>query len=126
MISHLQSGQGIPCAVGSSITSFLLPLVRVGGGLISAEPAAGRTAVARRLGAGLIMLCAVLPDTGGAVWGVAGSRLPMRWREGVLSRVPGPADGGSSARGSSSSDTWLPAQACRKVQHMLFDPAPCA
>lgn len=105
------------------MSSFLLPpLVRAGGGLIRRDVEAGgaaRAAVARRLGSGLIICCcAVLPAAGGAVCGVPGSREPMRWREGVQSRVLGTAAGGSSASGRCSSDALAPAHACnRRRQH---------
>jgi len=107
------AGHHSPAAsVAPAITSLLLPRVRAGGGLIRALLAGGaRTAVAKRLGGGLIICCAVLP-AGGAVCGVAGSRELTRWREGVQSRVLGPARGGSSASGSSSSDVLAPAHAC--------------
>lgn len=96
------------------MTIFLLPLVRAGGGLIRDEASGARATVARRLGGGLIICCAALPAAGGAVWGVPGSRVPMRWREGVQSRVLGSAAGGSSAKGSCSPEVSRPAQACRK------------
>lgn len=97
------------------MTSFLLARVRAGGGLISAVPAGARTAVARRLGGGLIICCDTLPAPGGAVCGVPGSRPPTRCLEGVQSRVLWEAAGGSSARGSSDTLSPPPAHACRTV-----------
>lgn len=58
-----------------------------------------------------MLLALVLLAAGGAVCGVPGSRPPMRWREGVQSRVLGPAGAGSSARGGSVAPL-LPAHAC--------------